>query len=250
MILLSLETTLVVGGTFFLAGLVKGVIGLGLPTVSLALLTAALGLKEAVVLLLVPSFVTNLWQGMVGGHLSAILKRLWSLLAAVCVATWFGAGILARGDVALLSGLLGLLILAYGILSLTRIEPPPPGGAEWFWSPVVGAVNGFLTGMTGSFVVPGVMYLQVLGLSRDAMIQAMGVLFTVSTLALAVALGDRRLLSADLAVLSLLALAPALIGMALGQALRKRLSEAAFRRIFFAALAVLGAWIALQAALR
>jgi uncharacterized membrane protein YfcA len=104
--------------------------------------------------------------------------------------------------------------------------------------------------MTGSFVVPGVMYLQVLGLSRDAMIQAMGVLFTVSTLALVVALGDRRLLSADLAVLSLLALAPALIGMALGQALRKRLSEAAFRRIFFAALAVLGAWIALQAALR
>ena len=113
-----------------------------------------------------------------------------------------------------------------------------------------GAANGFLTGMTGSFVVPGVMYLQALGLARDAMIQAMGVLFTVSTLALAVALNDRRLLSAELAAASLAALAPALIGMALGQAVRKRLNEAAFRTVFFVSLAVLGAWIAVQAALR
>lgn len=243
-------TVSLIGLTFFLAGLVKGVIGLGLPTVSLALLTATLGLKEAVALLLVPSFATNLWQGAVGGNLRAILRRTWSLLVAVCIGTWFGAGILARGDAALLSGLLGLLLCAYAASSLTRIRLPAPGKAEWIWSPAVGAVNGFLTGMTGSFVVPGVMYLQALGLARDAMIQAMGILFTVSTLALAVSLNDRRLLSADIALLSLMALAPALIGMALGQLVRKRLGEAAFRTVFFVSLAVLGVWIAVQAAAR
>ncbi len=34
-----------------------------------------------------------------------------------------------------------------------------------------------LAGMTGSFVVPGVPYLQALALPRDALIQAMGILF-------------------------------------------------------------------------
>jgi hypothetical protein len=66
-----------VAATFFIAGGVKGVIGLGLPSVSLALLTATLGLYEAMAILLVPSFVTNLWQAVVGGELRAILARTW-----------------------------------------------------------------------------------------------------------------------------------------------------------------------------
>ena len=56
---------------------------------------------------------------------------------------------------------------------------------------MIGGINGVLTGMTGSFVVPGVLYLQALALPRDAFIQAMGILFTISTVALAVSLGDR-----------------------------------------------------------
>ena len=68
---------LIIGGTFLLAGMVKGVIGLGLPTVSLALLTVALDLPQAMALLLVPSFVTNLWQAMAGGRAREIAGRLW-----------------------------------------------------------------------------------------------------------------------------------------------------------------------------
>ena len=61
--------------TFLLAGAVKGIIGMGLPTVSLALLTIVVGLPQAMALLLVPSFVTNVWQGLSGGHGRAILRR-------------------------------------------------------------------------------------------------------------------------------------------------------------------------------
>ena len=74
-----------VAAVFFLAGAVKGVIGLGLPTVSLALLTLALDLPTAMALLLVPSFVTNLWQGLVGGHLGPLLRRLWPFLTLAAV---------------------------------------------------------------------------------------------------------------------------------------------------------------------
>ena len=75
-------TVCVVVGAFFIAGAVKGVIGLGLPTVSLGLLAAALDLQTAMALLVVPSFVTNLWQSVVGGNAKAILSRLWPFLAA------------------------------------------------------------------------------------------------------------------------------------------------------------------------
>jgi uncharacterized membrane protein YfcA len=208
-----------IAGTFLLAGTVKGVIGLGLPTISLALLTVAVGLPNAMALLLVPSFVTNLWQAAVGGNGAIILRRLWPFLLMATATVWFGATALTRVDLSLLSALLGLL------------------------GPLLGTANGILTGMTGSFVVPGVLFLQAIGLSRDMLIQAMGMLFTVSTLALAVALQRNSLLTVELGGLSAMALLPAISGMVAGQRLRQNLSEPLFRRVFFVALLLLGAYI-------
>ena len=106
----ALDSMIIVALAFLLAGSVKGVTGLGLPSVSLAILTATLGLKAAMAILIVPSFVTNVWQAAVGGHLSAILRRTWSLLLAVCIGTWFGVGILAKANADLLAGLLGFVL--------------------------------------------------------------------------------------------------------------------------------------------
>jgi uncharacterized membrane protein YfcA len=97
--------------------------------------------------------------------------------------------------------------------------------------------------MTGSFVVPGVPYLQAIGLPRDMLIQAMGMLFVLSTAALGLALAGRGLLSAELGLQSMAAIPPALVGMALGRWLRVRLPEARFRKVFFVALLLLGLYI-------
>jgi len=229
--------------TFLLAGAVKGVIGLGLPTVSLALLTVAVGLHPAMALLLAPSFVTNVWQALVGGNGRVILVRTWPFLLAATVTVWLGATALTRVDIALLSALLGVLLVVYALISLGGLHVAIPQGWEAWAGPVLGTTNGVLTGMTGSFVVPGVLYLQAIGLPRDMLIQAMGMLFTASTVALAVALGGHSLLTPQLGLVSAAAVAPALAGMVLGQRLRHRLSEAAFRRVFFVALLALGIYI-------
>lgn len=84
---------------------------------------------------------------------------------------------------------------------------------------------------------------------RDVLIQAMGVFFTVSTVALAVSLGGQRLLSMELGSLSMLAIVPALLGMVLGRKVRRRLSESAFRKIFFSALLAVGIYIVLRSTL-
>jgi uncharacterized membrane protein YfcA len=229
--------------TFLLAGTVKGVIGLGLPTVSLALLTVAIDLPTAMALLLVPSFVTNLWQACVGGHGRKLLARLWPFLLCAAPGIWFGASALRHIDLALLAAMLGLLLVIYATTSLAGLSPGLTAAQQRWAGPLTGSVNGLLTGMTGSFVVPGVIYLNAIGLSRDQLIQAMGMLFTLSTLLLALALANQRLLGSEQLLLSSAAVLPAIVGMVIGQRIRRAVSERVFRRIFFLSLLGLGAYI-------
>lgn len=244
----DLLTLSVIAATFLLAGGVKGVIGLGLPTVSLGVLTAAIDLTTAMALLVVPSFVTNLAQAVMGGNGRAILLRIWPFLLMATVTVWIGATALTRMDLDLLSALLGGLLVIYATLSLSGIRPAIPAQREIWAGPLFGTANGILTGMTGSFVVPGVLYLQAIGLSRDMLVQAMGMLFTVSTVALALALQGNDLLTPKLGLISAAAVIPAAIGMLAGQRIRRGLSEARFRRVFFIGIWALGVYIIANAA--
>jgi uncharacterized protein len=241
--LIEIQAFYIVAATFLLAGTVKGVIGLGLPTVSLALLTATLGLEPAMAMMLAPSLATNLWQAVTGGHGREVWRRLWPFLAAATVTVWIGAALASTVNVALLSALLGAVLVLYAGTGLTRTPRALPRKPTRWGGPLAGAINGVLTGMTGSFVVPGVPYLQAQDLPRDMLIQAMGVLFTLSTLALALTLAGRGLLNVDLGMQSVAAIVPALLGMVLGRWLRQRLPEVAFRKAFFVALLGLGLYI-------
>jgi uncharacterized membrane protein YfcA len=240
------EQLIVIAGTFVLAGLVKGVVGLGLPTVALALLTATIGLHPAIALMLVPSFTTNAWQALSGPALKVLLIRLWSFLLVICGATWFGTMLLARADADLLTAVLGTVLVVYASASLARFSFPSPGRHEPWLSPVMGAANGTLTGMTGVSMIPGLLYLQALGLKRDEFVQALGLMFFVSTVALGFGLGGQSLLTMELGLTSAAAVAPAMFGMWLGRQFRGLLSEQSFRTALFAALLVLGGYIVVR----
>jgi len=240
-------TMLLIAGTFLFAGAVKGVIGLGLPSVSLALLTVVIDLPNAMALLLVPSFVTNVWQALVGGNGRAVFVRLWPFLLMATGTIWLGASALTRVDLNLLSGLLGVLLIAYSTANLAGLRLSITRRHETWSGPVFGLVNGVLTGMTGTFVVPGVLYLQAIGLPRGMLVQAMGILFLVSTVALAAALKGNGFLTLELSKLSFAAVIPAIAGMALGQRIRAKLSERLFRRFFFVSLLILGTYIIIGA---
>ena len=232
---------------FLIAGSVKGVVGLGLPTVSLAILATFVGVKEAIVLMLVPSFVANVWQALAGGELVNIIKRTWTLLAAAAAATFVGADILADADAVVLRTMLGMLLAIYAVYSLAAPQIPEPGRHEGWLSPVMGAFAGLVTGLTGTFVIPGVLYLQALRLPRDTLIQAMGLAFTLATLSLAAALGVQGLVPADLGLISAAGVIPALVGMVIGQWIRRRIPEEIFRQVFFVALGLLGVFLAARA---
>lgn len=236
----------VVAVAFFLAGMVKGVVGLGLPTVSLALLAAAVGLKEAMVLMLVPSFVTNLWQGMAGGHLGSIIKRFWPMFLMAGPAVWIATSILAGSDALMNAAVLGIILISYATLALFDVSIPSPGRNETWLSPLTGVVAGMATGLTGSIVFPTVLYLESLKMSRDELVQAMGICFSLFTLVLALGIAGHSLIPKELGILSVAGLVPAIVGMICGARVRKKLSEARFRKLFFFGIIVLGAWLALR----
>ncbi len=241
------ETLALILAVFLLAGLVKGIVGLGLPPVALGLLTVFLGLKDAIVLVVVPSLATNLWQALAGGALLAIGRRLWSLLAFACVGIWFGTGLLAQSDGRLLAGLLGLLLSIYAVTALASPQLRVPEAWEPWLSPPIGAISGFFTGLTGSFTFPGIAYVQALGFPRDRLIQAMGIVFLTSTITLGLGLADNGLLTRDLGIASLAAMIPAFLGLLAGIRMRRRIPEDYFRRILLGALLVLGVYIGINA---
>ena len=243
---MNCDVVVFVAAIFLLAGCVKGLIGFGLPTVSIAIIATFLGLIEAMTLMLLPSLITNLWQGLVGGHLIRLIRRCWSMFILGAVFTWFTSSLLSTWNPASFTVILGIVVTFYGLSSLCSFKLSSPGSGESWISPFVGMVSGGITGLTGVFVVPAIGYLQSLRMEKDELIQAMGLWFTIATLSLAFSLKDHGLFSEDLGWISLMAVLPALLGMWVGRILRPKLSESAFRRLFFVGLTLLGVYISVS----
>jgi hypothetical protein len=239
----GLDLYLIAAAVFFLAGIVKGMVGMGLPTISLGLMTVFVGVDTAIVLILWPTFLTNLWQAVSGRHLKYLLRRLWPFLVAASLTLAFGTYVLTKVPGGVADLFLGVLMIAYAVPMLLglRLHIPPawqtPAGF------ILGALNGVFSGLTGSYTVPGVMYLQALGLNRFELVQAMGLLFLSATIVLAIALGGYGLLGGDGVLQSLLMTVPALSGVFIGTRLRGRLSDAGFRRVFLGAILCLGIYL-------
>ncbi len=234
---------LFITATFLLAGFVKGVIGLGLPTIAVGVLGVVMAPAQAAALLAIPNIATNGWQIATGPKLVGTLRRLWPMLAAICAGTWAGAGLLQQEKDGPATLWLGLALVLYALVGLKAAKLRVPPAWEGWLSPAIGFATGIVTAATGVFVLPAVPYLQALGFDKDELVQALGLSFIVSTLALSFGLIGAGALTMTVAGHSLLALIPALAGMGAGQLIRNRISAGTFRLCFFAGLLALGGYL-------
>lgn len=237
---LDLPSLLAIALTFFAAGVVKGVTGMGLPTVAMGILGAIMPPVAAASLLIVPSFLTNLWQLVSGPGLKVLAARLWPMMLGIVAGTLAGSSLLASGSARLTTTALGVALALYSAFGLLARPLSVPARAEGLLSPAVGLSTGLVTGGTGVFVIPAVPYLQALSLGKDDLVQALGLSFTVSTVALAVGLAGGGALQPGGLAASALAVVPAVLGMQAGQRLRRAIPPARFRRWFLIGLLLLG----------
>ncbi|WP_019142446.1 sulfite exporter TauE/SafE family protein [Noviherbaspirillum massiliense] len=233
-------------GTLLLAGFVKGISGMGMQVVAMGVLSVVMPPAQAAAILVVPSTVTNLWQLFTGPAFGALVRRLWAMMVAICVGTWLGFGALAGSNAKLAAFILGAVLVLYALLGLVKVRFRVPPEKEWWLSPVIGFVTGLLTGATGVFAIPAVPYLNALGLGKDELVQSLGLSFTISTLALSLALFIQGAFGMQVAGASLLALLPAMLGMLAGEWMRVRVSEQGFRQLFLVGLLLLGAYTVIK----
>jgi uncharacterized membrane protein YfcA len=231
-----------------LAGFVKGVLGQGLPTVAIGLLSLIMSPGEAAALVVIPALLTNIWQGWFGPSLMPLIRRLWPTLLAsfvgTFVATALGWGLLTPEAAALARKALGIALILYGLLGVSRIQLQVSPRTELWLGPTMGAANGAVSTATGVFMFPVIPYIQSLGLERNDLVQAQGISFTVSTLALTIVLLGSGTLNATNAAGSMVAMAVTFIGMFLGQYVRKFIQPEVFRFLFFTGMLVLGVHLA------
>jgi hypothetical protein len=234
---------------FVLAGFVKGVLGQGLPTVAVGLLSVIVSPGEAAALIVIPALLTNIWQAWFGPSLLPLLKRLWPTLLAgflgTFVASALGLALLTPEGAAVARRALGVALILYGLLGVSRIDLRVPPRAEPWLGPLLGLVTGVIASATGVVMFPIIPYIQALGLQRDDLVQAQGMSFMVSSFALMFVVLGNGTLNTTNAAFSLLAMAVSFIGMFFGQYVRQLLRPDVFRLIFFLGMLALGVHLAL-----
>jgi uncharacterized membrane protein YfcA len=224
---------------FALAGFVKGVIGLGLPTVAMGLLATTMTPVQALTIVIVPAVVTNIWQTFAGPYLRDIIRRLWPLLLTTAIAIWLGGGLMTGPYAKYCAVILGVLLVVYAVVTLVKFQfRTAPKDEKWVGG-IVGAITGVVSAATGVQVIPSMPFMQSIGMEKNELVQALGLYFTVATLAQAFNLTS--------AVPGVIAMITAFAGMFLGQAVRDRMAPEQFRRWFLIAMLLLGIYLAVSA---
>jgi uncharacterized membrane protein YfcA len=241
---------ILIAAAFLLAGFIKGVLGLGLPTVSMGLLAVAMPPGQAIAIVIVPAIVTNIWQTFGGPYLRDIMRRLWPLMLGTVAGIWLNAGLLTGPYASYGTVVLGTLLVIYAILGLSKLHFEVARRDEKWVGGIVGLITGVVSAATGVQVIPSMPYMQAIGMEKDELVQALGVFFTVATLALAFNLTTTGLLTAATALPGAIAMAASFAGMFIGQAVRNRMHPEVFRRWFLVAMIFLGIYLAGGAVLK
>jgi len=237
------ETTpllLAIAAIFLFAGFIKGVLGLGLPTVSVSLLAVVMPPGKALAIVIVPAIVTNIWQTFVGPYLRDIVRRLWPLLVCTAIGIWLNAGALTGPSARYGTIVLGCLLVIYAVTGLGKFSFHVARGSEKWIGGIVGFLTGVISASSGVQVIPSVPFMQAIGLEKDELVQALGVFFTVATLALGVTLTRAGLVNSATALPGAVAMGCSFAGVFIGQAARSKMPAEAFRRWFLVAMILLG----------
>ena len=225
---------------FLLAGTVKGLVGLGLPTIVIALTSLVLPLTESIAMIALPTIVTTLWQASVGGNFRRIARRQWPLILPLAIMLYLTMWLLGQHGPTWAFIVLGLALVIYSGLGLLRIRLHVHGDLEKPLAPVIGVISGFVAGVVGIPIVPLMPYLQGLDVKPSELVQTLGVVLCATSLTLTTSLLFFGLLDGPRALVSAAAVAPAMVGMWLGQQIRQRLSVEQFRLTVFWALLLTG----------
>jgi uncharacterized protein len=229
-----------------LAGVIKGVTGLGYTSCALPFLVMALGLKPAMALVILPAMATNVSVAITSGYLTETFLRFRLLYAAMIPGIVLGVQLLLWINQAAAVRTLGACIAAYVTFALTKPDLSIPARLERLLQVPAGFLNGVMTGLTGAQVMPLFPYMMALNLEPDRLVQAINLGVLIASAFLAAGLLATGIMSPTLLGASILALGPALLGVSIGARVRHRIPADQFKRITLLTLLLVGVLMLLR----
>ncbi len=223
-----------------MAGVVKGILGIGVPLVSVSLLSLAINVPMAVTLLPVPILLSNLWQSLISRQGPSTFRRFGPLIVALVIGTFAGARLLVDIDQRILIGIVGTAVLVFAVSAQFPQHLRLGRRAERWLGVPIGFLAGVLGGMTTFFGPPLIMFLFDLNLDKDDFVGTISTVYLCAAIPLAAALGMFGFMGPREYLWSTVAAAPLFLGVLVGQWLRVRISQPAFRRGLLLMLLVAG----------
>lgn len=225
------QTTLLIAVVFVIAGTVKGTIGIGLPTVSVGIMSQFFPPHFAIAVVIVPMVITNIWQVYRAGEWQVTARRYWLLIVMLAVSIWVTTFFTAKASPELLVAVIGVAIVIFAATSLARPMPPLPDRLDRRAQVVTGVTAGILGGLTSIWSPPMVTYLLARRVERDDFVRAAGLFIFLGSLPLALGFWQTGLLDGPVAQISAWMILPTLAGFTIGEALRRRMEPERFRRV-------------------
>lgn len=226
--------------TFLVAGTVKGLVGMGLPTTSIALLTLTIEPRLAIALTLIPMLASNAWQLFRAGDVRGALGRYWRFIVFLVVTIALTVWATRNAPQEFLLGALGVIILIYVAMSVSQNIPPIPDRLNATVQTIAGIASGIIGGLVGVWAPPMGAYLAARQVSKDEFVRATGLILLLGSIPLTLGYIQQGFLTWQVGWFGLALLIPTFAGFALGERLRSYMSEAGFRRILLIFFAVLG----------
>jgi uncharacterized membrane protein YfcA len=224
------------------AGVVKGAVGFAMPMVLISGLGSILPPEVALAALILPTLVTNVWQSLRNGVAAALAstRAHWRYIAAVAVMILFSAQLVRLLPSSVLFLLIGAPVTLFAILQLAGVTIGFPRERRRIAEVAIGALAGFIGGISGVWGPPTVIYLTALGTPKVDQMRTQGIVYGLGSVVLAIAHLKSGILNGETAPLSLVVLVPAMVGTAIGFAIADRLDQRRFRQATLVVLAVTG----------
>jgi uncharacterized membrane protein YfcA len=225
---------------FLVAGTVKGTVGLGLPTTALGLMTLFIDPRSAIAILIFPIVLSNAWQMYRAGNILVTIRQYLPMSGGLVIFVWISVNLTVGVQDWVLLAALGFSILFFVAVNATNLAPTIPARFDSAAQSVAGIVAGIMGGLTSVWAPPLAIYLAAREVPKEEFVRATGLIFFLGSIPLALGYIRAGFMTGELATISGLVLIPTFVGFWIGERLRDRMSEQAFKKLVLVIFLIMG----------
>lgn len=216
---------------------IKSLTGMGLPPIVIPVLATFVGPEEAIVIMTIPTIVTNLYLAWRYRDAAADTRYLWTMMAAGVIAAPVGVYLLTSLDPSGVGLVLGVTVIVYIAVTLWKPELRIGETAARRAAIPVGLAGGAIQGATGVSAVVLASYIHALGVTPRAFVFMVSMLFQVFAVVQMLGLVVTGTYTSDILLASTVATFAATAVLVFGTRLSIRISPLVFNRLVMAVLA-------------